>query len=89
MRPTHSYLAGGKPYTPISRKSPLLTTTCRPNSSTASEKEALSISPSRRVSMLLTEKQNLDMWTPPRGHYPLMHLTDAWTGWEIPARHDQ
>src|SRR5690348_6496909 len=82
-KPTHSKRAGGKPYTPISSRSPFVTTIWRPNSSTASEKESLSISPSRRDSMLLTEKQNLDMSIPPRVSSPSMVITDALTGWYI------
>src|SRR4051812_41171395 len=61
ISPTHSYRAGGKPMTPISRTSPVCTSTCPPSASTAATNESLSIVPSCRKSTLLTEKQNLDM----------------------------
>src|SRR3954468_21548980 len=86
IKPTHSKRAGGNPYTPISSRSPLLTTICRPSSSTASEKVSDSVSPSRRDSMLLTEKQNLDMRIPPMRTSPLMDFADAQKRLEDPAR---
>ena len=59
--PTHSYRAGGKPVTPISRTSPRRTVTCSPRASTAARNDSLSMTPSCLESEPLTEKQNFDM----------------------------